>query len=59
MGLFSASAFLVGAGAKNRVVRQVRRLRQPRYLVATLAGLFYFWSVFIRRITFPAAHRLT
>src|SRR5437763_10822695 len=55
MGLASASSFLVLAGVKNRVVRQIRRLRQPRYLVATLAGLFYFWSVFIRRVTFTSA----
>jgi ABC-2 type transport system permease protein len=32
--------------ARNRVVRQARRLRTPRYAIAALAGLGYFYLIF-------------
>lgn len=47
--------FIVAASAKNRVRAQLRRLKQPRYLVATIAGLLYFWSVFLRRLRWDGA----
>jgi ABC-2 type transport system permease protein len=34
---------------KNRVVSSIRRLKNPRYLLSTLAGLAYFWFMFFRR----------
>ncbi len=36
-------AYLISRSARNRVARQLRRLRQPRYLVALLLGLAYLW----------------
>jgi ABC-2 type transport system permease protein len=41
-------AFITFASFKNRVISRVRRLRQPRYLVSTLAGLAYLWFVSFR-----------
>lgn len=37
--------FLVGKSAANFARTRLRRLRQPRYLVALALGAFYFWSV--------------
>ncbi|HSJ15932.1 MAG TPA: putative ABC exporter domain-containing protein [Longimicrobiales bacterium] len=39
-------AFLIGREAANRLRRQVRRLRSPRYALALLVGVGYFWMVF-------------
>ena len=45
----SAAVFLITRGLKNRIVRWVMRLRQPRYLLgAAMAGL-YLWSFLFRR----------
>ncbi len=33
---------------RNRTIRQLRRVREPRYAVAMLAGLVYFWWIFFR-----------
>jgi len=49
MSLANAGTFLVVASLKNRIARQLRRLREPRYLVATIAGGAYFWSILMRR----------
>lgn len=54
MGLASAARFLVLRSARNRVAAQLRRLRQPKYLLATLAGLLYLWTVFLRRLAMPS-----
>jgi len=35
--------FVLAASLKNRVVHQVRRLRQPRYAIATAVGIGWFW----------------
>lgn len=48
MRLLSVTAFLLLAGLKNRVLAQLRRIRQPRYLVATLLGLAWWWLYFGR-----------
>ncbi|MDP9362324.1 MAG: hypothetical protein M3P29_12850 [Acidobacteriota bacterium] len=34
---------------KNRIVRRVRRLREPRYLIGAIAGAAYFWFFVFRR----------
>ena len=39
-------AFLVRREAANRLRRQARRLRSPRYALALLVGGAYFWLVF-------------
>lgn len=43
-----ALLWLVRTGARNRVVRRIRRVRQPRYLLAMLAGIAYFWFLLWR-----------
>lgn len=50
MGLGAAASFLLLRSAKNRVRAQVRRLKQPKYLIATAVGFFYLWTVFLRRL---------
>ncbi|HEU4586419.1 MAG TPA: putative ABC exporter domain-containing protein, partial [Gemmatimonadaceae bacterium] len=40
--------WLTWRGFRNRTIRQIRRVRQPRYAVAMIAGLFYFWWIFFR-----------
>ncbi len=37
--------YLAGRSIRNRLVRQIRRLRTPRYVVALLLGLAYLWFV--------------
>lgn len=43
-----ALLWLVRTGARNRAVRRLRRIRQPRYLIAMLAGIAYFWFLLWR-----------
>jgi len=40
--------WLTWRGIRNRTIRQLQRVRQPRYAVAMLAGLAYFWWIFFR-----------
>ncbi len=44
----SALAFIAFATLRNMLLRQLRRVREPRYLAATLFGLFYVANVFLR-----------
>jgi ABC-2 type transport system permease protein len=44
----SALYFIAAATVRNALLRQLRRARQPRYLVAMLFGLFYFVNVFVQ-----------
>ncbi|MFL5580506.1 MAG: putative ABC exporter domain-containing protein, partial [Gemmatimonadaceae bacterium] len=46
MVLLRAAALVLVAGLRNRVRVQLRRVRQPRYLVATAIGLLYWWWYF-------------
>ena len=48
MSAAGAIAFLWARSARNWIRVQVRRLRNPRYLVAALAGAFYFYVLFLR-----------
>ena len=41
----SALGYLALHSTRNRILRQVRRLRTPRYAVALLLGLAYLWVV--------------
>jgi hypothetical protein len=34
---------------RNRIMSQLRRLRNPRYLIGAVAGAIYFYFVFLRR----------
>lgn len=39
-------AYFIGCTIRNRLVRQVRRLRSPRYAIAALLGALYFFFIF-------------
>jgi len=41
--------YLLLTSLKNAIAGRLRRLRQPRYLIATLFGLAYFYFLFYRR----------
>jgi ABC-2 type transport system permease protein len=41
--------YLAGRSARNRLLRQLRRLRTPRYAIALLLGLAYLWAVGVRQ----------
>ncbi|BDG03809.1 putative ABC exporter domain-containing protein [Anaeromyxobacter oryzae] len=51
-----ALALVVLASARNRVRSQLRRVRQPRYLVATAIGLLY-WVFYFVPLVFGRAAR--
>lgn len=55
MGLASAGVLIATASLKNRALRQLRRLRQPKYLIPTVVGLAYFVSIFGRRLLVSSA----
>jgi hypothetical protein len=55
LNLARVSSLLWIAGIRNRARRQIQRMRQPKYLIATLVGAFYFWTVFGRRIHLSGA----
>jgi hypothetical protein len=50
--------YLAWRSAHNRVARQVRHLRSPRYVAALLLGLAYLWFVVIAQRPTPAAAEL-
>ena len=39
-------AYFIGCTIRNKLVRQVRRLRSPRYAIAALLGALYFFFIF-------------
>jgi ABC-2 type transport system permease protein len=41
--------YLAARSTRNRLVRQVRRLRTPRYAIALLLGLAYLWYIGVRQ----------
>ncbi|HUQ15218.1 MAG TPA: putative ABC exporter domain-containing protein [Gemmatimonadales bacterium] len=41
--------YLAARSTRNRLVRQLRRLRTPRYALALLLGLAYLWYVGVRQ----------
>ena len=52
-----AAIFLITRGLKNRILRSVLRLRQPRYVAGAVLVGVYFWSFFFRRhAAVPSAH---
>jgi hypothetical protein len=46
--------YLAGRSAYNRLARQLRHLRSPRYLAALLFGLAYIWSMVVSQSPTPA-----
>jgi ABC-2 type transport system permease protein len=57
--MMGALVFLLVTSWRNRLLMRVRRLRQPKYLVGAVVGLFYFLYVFSARFlfTFHARHQ--
>ena len=53
----AALGFLVARTVRNRFARQLARVRTPRYAVALLIGLAYFWLVFFRPGSVGSANR--
>ena len=51
--MIRAFAYLILYSARNRLIAQAARLRNPRYAIALALGLFYVWGVYLR----PTAHR--
>ena len=41
--------YLAARSVRNRLVRQLRRLRTPRYAIALLMGLAYLWYIGVRQ----------
>jgi len=48
MSMTGALWYLVRTTGRNRLRRQAARLRNPRYVVAFVLGLGYFWFLFFR-----------
>jgi hypothetical protein len=46
--------YLAARSVRNRLARQLRRLRTPRYAVALLLGLAYLWAVGVHQRPSPA-----
>ncbi len=44
--MIGAFAYLTVTSTRNKVVLQAKRLKNPRYAIALLLGLGYFWMVF-------------
>ncbi|MFN0097999.1 MAG: putative ABC exporter domain-containing protein [Gemmatimonadaceae bacterium] len=44
--MIGALWYLIWTQARNRVMRQAKRLKQPKYAVAFALGLAYFWFLF-------------
>ena len=50
-----AFAYLILTSARNKLLSQIKQVRNPRYAIALLLGLGYFWLVFFRPSTHPDA----
>src|SRR4051812_20954042 len=50
--------YLVWRSARNRVKRQARHLRSPRYVAALLLGTAYLWFMIVGQRSGPAAGEL-
>ena len=44
-----AFAYLILTSARNKLLSQIKRVRNPRYAIALALGLGYFWMVFFQR----------
>ena len=47
--MIGSFGYLLARTARNRLVRQLRRLRQPRYVIALALGLAYLWLVLLQQ----------
>jgi ABC-2 type transport system permease protein len=46
-----ASLYIIACSARNRVVRRLRRLREPRYLIGAVVGAAYMYFAVFARIS--------
>ncbi len=47
--MFGASLYIIVCSSRNRIVRRLRRLREPRYLIGAVVGVAYlYFSIFAR-----------
>jgi len=52
-GMFdSPFLYLSACSIKNRVLKRMRRLREPRYLIGAVVGVAYLYLAFFRRVRF-------
>ena len=49
--MIGAFAYLILTATRNRLTGKLRRLRNPRYALAVLLGLAYFWFFFFSSAT--------
>lgn len=47
--MIDAFAYLIRMSWRNRVLAQLRRVKNPRYAAAIVIGLAYFWMILFRR----------
>jgi hypothetical protein len=47
--MIGSLGYLAARSTRNRLVRQLRRLRTPRYVLALLLGLAYLWYIGVRQ----------
>src|SRR5262245_2356649 len=47
--MLRAGLYILACSARNRLVRRIRRLREPRYLLGAVAGLGYFYFAIFTR----------
>lgn len=50
--------YLIWHSARNRINRQLRHLRSPRYMAALLLGIAYLWFMIVGQRSGPAAGEL-
>lgn len=53
--MIAALAYLQYHSVKNRLVQQVKRLKQPKYLIGAVVGAAYFYFYFFRFLFAPPA----
>ena len=44
--MIGAFAYLTFFSARNRLIQKLQRLKNPRYAIALLLGLGYFWTIY-------------
>jgi hypothetical protein len=55
--MLSPFLYLVSCSIKNRILVRVRRLRQPRYLIGSVVGVLYLYTMTFRRLMAPSGSR--
>ena len=48
--MLRASLYIITCSARNRMVRRLRRLREPRYFIGAVAGVLYLYTTVFMRL---------